>query len=232
MRKLLIILLCCFPFSLTLSAQHGHTEITPVYNGFRDVITYDEQNNKISDIEQEFTNNAWHNIGINKAAYDTHNNVISSVSQYGWQCFFSYDTHNNLTCWIRQYKHDSAYANYEQYFYTYDTGKTKKSEILQTWNGKEWVNKSKKMFSHDSNLEQVWSGKEWVNSSHTLYTYNIKGNKTCVLLQYWMDSVWVNRERWLTTYDANNKEASYTDQIWEDKCWVPWQAMKDGVPNR
>ncbi|HWY98827.1 MAG TPA: hypothetical protein VNY36_07060 [Bacteroidia bacterium] len=229
--KKLFVLLSLF-MGGNLLAQQGHIEITPVYNGFRDVITYDARNNKISDIEQEFLNGRWQNIGINKTTYDEHNNALSSISQYGWQCFFTYDKRNNRTGFRRQYKHDSGYVNVEQYFYTYDTSNTKTSELLQTWDGKQWVNKSKQTFSHTLRLEETWDGKEWVNSRQTIYTYDDRGNAKCTLAQNWNGKEWVNSERWLYTFDANNKQTSYTDQVWNGTEWGPWQPMRDGIPRK
>jgi hypothetical protein len=230
MKKLLVLL--CLLIGGNLFAQQGRTEITHVYNGFRNVITYDARNDKVSDIEQEFLNNEWRNIGINKATYNDHHKVLSSISQYGWQCFFTYDKRNNMSCFLRQYKQDSAYVNVEQYFYTYDTNNKRASELLQTWNGTEWVNKSLQFFKYDVHLTQTWDGKQWANSRQIKYTYDDRGNNTSQLAQTWNGKEWVNSERWTYIFDASNNQTSYTDEVWTGTEWGPWQPMRDGVPGK
>jgi hypothetical protein len=230
MKKLLVLLQCYFILAWG-SASAQHTEITAVYNGFRDVITYDARNNKISDVEQEQIGNIWKDIGSNKTIYDEHNNVLSAVSQYGWQNFFTYDARNNRTSMLRQYKQDSGYVNYDQYFYTYDSANKKTGEVLQKWDGEQWVNNSQSFFGHERFLQQNWNGKEWINASQRIYTYDARGNKICELYQNWKDDKWVNIERWSYTYNDQNTQLTYVDEIWDGTSWGPWQPMRDGIPH-
>lgn len=117
MKKLLVVPLSCFAFAIgNISAQVGHTDTTAPYNGFRNVITYDARNNKISDIEQEFIGNAWHSFGINKATYNEHSNILNSISQYGWKNFFTYDSRNNMTSRMTQYWRDSTMSTKNNIF--------------------------------------------------------------------------------------------------------------------
>jgi len=210
-------------------AQQEHTEITPVYNGFRHVITYDERNNKICDIEQEFLNNKWTTIETEKTAYNAANKVTWFISPI-WQNFFTYDARNNLLSFTRQYKYDSVYVNTERYFYTYDSNNTKTREIIQRWTNGEWVNKSRTTISPALQISQVWDSTQWINSVQQTLTHDARGNIICQLSQRWDGKQWENVERWTYTFDANNKQLTYVDEIWDGKKWGPWQPMRDPVP--
>jgi len=120
----------------------------------------------------------------------------------------------------------------EQYFYTYDTNNKRASELLQTWNGTEWVNKSQQFFKDDVHLAQTWDGEQWVNSRQIKYTYDDRGNNTSQLAQNWNGKEWVNSERWTYVFDADNNQTSYTDEVWNGTQWGPWQPMRDGVPGK
>jgi len=227
MKKPVLIALCCFAITTGLFAQGARTEITTPFNGFRHVITYDAHNNQTSDTEQEFLNNHWQSIGINRTTYDDRNNILSSLSQYGWQCFYTYDKRNNRTSMVRQYKQDTGYVNVERYYYTYDTNNKKTSERQQEWKGQQWVNMTQIFYSHEMKLSEMWDGKEWVNSTKDTFTYDDRGNTICQLEQYWDGKQWVNSQRWLYTFDLDNKQGSYTNEVWRNNNWGPWEPIAD-----
>lgn len=211
-------------------AQQEHTEITPVYNGYRHVITYDARNNKLSDIEQEIWNDKWIDIETDKATYNAANKVTWSISQV-WQNFFTYDSLNNLKSFTKQYRYDSVYVNTERHFYTYSSKNEKTSEIIQEWSNDQWVNKSRSKISHEELLNQNWDGKQWVNSDRRTYAYDTRGNVLCQLSQRWDGKQWINVERWTYTFDDSNKQQSYIDEVWDGSEWGPWQPVRDPMPH-
>ncbi len=56
MRNVIVILCCLILAAKSLLAQQGRIDTTAPHNGFRNVMTYDAHDNKVSDIEQELLN--------------------------------------------------------------------------------------------------------------------------------------------------------------------------------
>jgi hypothetical protein len=72
-------------------------------------------------------------------------------------------------------------------------------EIIQEWDGINWVNDWKITRTYDNNdnkietLEEYWDGSNWVNDRMHTYTYDGNNNRIEWLVQTWDGSNWVNQ---------------------------------------
>jgi hypothetical protein len=174
-------------------------------NDWKELYTYDVNNNRIEYLDQEWAGSNWYNVYKQTSTYDTNNNKIEEL----WQ---DWDGSN----WVNNWKNT----------HTYDVNNNLIEQFNQTWDGSNWVNSSLLAHTYDVNnnmielLYQIWAGSNWVNYRKITYTYDTNNNMIEYLSQGWDGSNWVN-SWWLTyTYDGNNNRIKELGQTWDGYSWV------------
>ena len=125
---------------------------------------------------------------------------------------------------------DSTIATYSdgsirKHKYGFDSNGKMTSELLDEWDGTNWVNFMRWTFAYDSNenitsdFAEYWDGTNWVNNSRYTYTYDTNGNTTSDMYEYWYHDNWEKNWKVTYTYDSNGKMTSYLREDWDGTNW-------------
>ena len=92
-------------------------------------------------------------------------------------------------------------------------------KLLQLWDDSfGWITKHTYTYDGNNNiiedLVQGWDGSNWVNSWKNTYIYDMNNNMIEDLRQHWDGSSWVNDWKHTYTYDGNNNMIEDLEQSW------------------
>jgi len=127
-------------------------------NDWKNLYTYDENNNQTEMLNQNWDGSAWVN---------------------DWKNLYTFDENNNLSRSINQDWENSAWVDDWNNYYTYDENNNITERLSQNWNDSVWVNEWKNLYTYDGNnnpmnfLHQTWNGSAWINDYNYNYLYSI-----------------------------------------------------------
>jgi hypothetical protein len=142
----------------------------------------------------------WHNSEKDTLTYDNNNNLISDLLQVSgvgsiwlntWQIINTYDVSNNMTNELIQKWVNNAWVNSEQYIATYDVNNNMTNELIQDWTYNAWVNREKDTLIYDTNhnlasiFQQGWNGSAWLNTLQLNITYDANNFQKSISIKYW-----------------------------------------------
>lgn len=180
-------------------------------NTGRTLYTHDSQGNKLSAINQSWTNAVWVNAQKHTYTYDSQNNM-TEIIRYNWgnisssweessRKIMTYEGADKMTNLIHQSWNstDNAWRNSYRYSMLY-TGNNTIQILRDTWNNTamQWKPFMKLAYAYNGNnqlttiQEAYWNdgNQEWDNSEKYLYTYDELGNNTSMIEQYWQAGSW------------------------------------------
>lgn len=111
----------------------------------------------------------------------------------------------------------------------YDNSYNQTSRLNQKWDGLNWVDETKNIFTFDlnnnriSSLTQYWNGNDWNDNTLFAYTFDSNNNMTSVVTKYWNGINLENHTKTTYTYDANNNRISY---LWQEWNGIDWENYK------
>lgn len=162
---------------------------------FRTTYTYDEyEYYLVEELVEMKQDGAWLNYSIITYEYDFSGNVFEALAMSadgngGWE------------------PEDLA-------VFSYENGEL--SEIIfQYWDGNEWVNDVKEVYTYNDNVTTVlywdWNGNNW--TSDELWTYTRTGNTIELVMQYMQGGAWQNDEKiiYMLDFDEHVTEIVYSD---------------------
>ena len=100
------------------------------------------------------------------------------------------------------------------------------SQLIESWDGSNWVNYHRSLYTYDVNdnmielLIESWDGSNWVNYHRSLYTYDVNNNLIEELVLLWGSSNWVNDSKTIYTYDVNNNLIEKLRLDWDGSHYV------------
>ena len=145
---------------------------------------------------------------------------------------------------------DGAWQEYEMLSYQYDFDGNVLEQLVQDFDGEEWVDMARGTYSYDNGLIseliiQYWEDDDWVNeekavynyngdnwtilywnwngttwSSYELYTFNKSAESIELLIQYMQGGAWQNREFDTYMLDFDEHVTSFIVQDWQNNAWV------------
>lgn len=169
---------------------------------FRTTYTYDEyEYYLVEELVEMKQDGAWLNYSIITYEYDFSGNVFEALAMSadgngGWE------------------PEDLA-------VFSYENGEL--SEIIfQYWDGNEWVNDVKEVYTYNDNVTTVlywdWNGNNW--TSDELWTYTKTDNTLEVLIQYMQGGAWQNDEKETYTLDFDEHVTEILYELWQNNAWV------------
>ena len=131
---------------------------------------------------------------------------------------YTYDANGNLLHYLFQDGNDVlGWTNAERYTYTYDGNDHELSNIVEKWNGANWITQSENHKVYDANGRLLSSTG---SNSRTLYTYDTQGLLETKIYQGSPSGNWVNVTRYEYTYLPNDTlYASETAYDWQANAW-------------
>lgn len=109
----------------------------------------------------------------------------------------------------------------------FDSNSNWTSELLEKWDGSQWVNLTLDTYVFDDNGNMTfyyyewWDGSQWVNNyQQETYTYDPDGNMTSHLIETWDSNRWVNSRQHIYTYNYDGNMTSHLIEEWESNNWV------------
>ena len=145
---------------------------------------------------------------------------------------------------------DGAWQEYEMLSYQYDFDGNVLEQLVQDFDGEEWIDMARGTYSYDNGLIseliiQYWEDDDWVNvekavynfngdnwtilywnwngttwSSYELYTFNKSAESIELLIQYMQGGAWQNREMDTYMLDFDEHVTSVIVQDWQNNAWV------------
>jgi hypothetical protein len=119
----------------------------------------------------------------------------------------------------------AAWVSDKNFVYSYDAINNLTNYKTQHWTGSEWTDTLLTTHSYDNNLEtavsyQFWNGWQWLNDSRYLYTYDSYGYTHISLYQNGDSLDWTNNSRSINYRDnATHHIDSLTYQVWNTSVW-------------
>ncbi len=99
-------------------------------------------------------------------------------------------------------------------------------ELWQGWDGSNWLNNRKYIYSYNSDdllLERImefWIDNQWTIMGRLLYSYNNDGNVTEIVEEAYIDGEWDNSSLFSHFYDNNGLMTEKRYQYWINSDWV------------
>ncbi|KAF0198911.1 MAG: hypothetical protein FD166_902 [Bacteroidetes bacterium] len=167
----------------------------------------------------------WNNNSRYTGLYDEKNNLIESLSQQwdgsGWvdefRILYLYDDQNRQTQETNKYWDGSAWVNVNQYKNSYDEYGNKTEHIKQNWGESDWINYERYTFEFSGSSQLVcrtyylWDGLEWYYFNIGTNTFDEFQNMIQTLYQDWENQTWVNQRLDHFSYIFSNSIAENTE---------------------
>ena len=164
---------------------------------------YDSNNNLISETDFRWTMGAWKNDEKTIYTYNPSNKVTEIL----------YQEWNAIT---------NKFENTYKDTYAYTAGKV--TELMfKKWENSQWVDYEKATLGYnvnnllESGLAYSWDGTQWVNEDRELYTY-VNNKLTGDFGETLRNSQWQNDFRGTYAY-TNNKMTSFINEDWSNGVW-------------
>ena len=164
---------------------------------YRSTYTYDANGNRLTDLDEVWSNGQWVRSERLSFAYDANRRLISDLTE-DWS--------------------NGQWVNSVRYTYTNDSKGNTLTQVYEVWSNGQWVNSARFSFAYDangklvSNLEEHWSSGQWVNAVRFTYTNDANGNRLTELNESWSNGLWVSRYRFTYTFDANGNRLTEVDE--------------------
>jgi len=171
--------------------------------------------------------NSWRESERQIMSYDENENRIDLVFQIkdgsewknSWGNFYSYDTNNNLISNIYRMWREEAWLNNERLLYEYNAQNKMLLNMKQSWNAEEWINVQANKYVYDDHNNlltmsyEFWRDGEVTFGSKTDYTYDENNNG--ILGEYfdWINGNWIATDGSSRQIIYNNGESSYTSPL-------------------
>lgn len=198
-----------------------------------EVFAFDNNDNMLLHAYQTCSNNVWNYTTRDTNFYDANNNLINTAQEtYSnnvwnkeYKTIYSYNAANAISGFTNQAGNASnQWEDNRRGVITFSSNGDPFSELIEVWNGSNWINSIQITFTCSANrvataLAKSWDGSAWVNFYKDTYTYNSTGKILNYTSQLWLNGWWQNNYRGLWTFDANDNETSYSPQIWKPSGW-------------
>ncbi len=124
--------------------------------------------------------------------------------------------------WVNDYREVTTYEGTP-------SNPTSETVTAQDWDGSDWVNRDRGVFTVNSStewvqLEQDWDPilGDWVNRDQDIITLNSNGDFVESVTQSWDvgQSAWVNEDRGTVVYNNDGLITEFVNQIWDGSQWV------------
>ncbi len=149
----------------------------------------------------------WNNNSRYTGLYDEKNNLIESLSQQwdgsGWvdefRSLFVYDDQKRQTQETIKYWDGGSWVNVNQYKYSYDGYGNKTEHIKQNWGASDWINYERYTYEFSGSSQPVvktyylWDGLEWYYFNIETNTYDEYQNMIQTLYQDWQNQTWADQ---------------------------------------
>ncbi len=199
------------------------------------------------DIFQEWIDNAWQNSWKNIYTYDNNNNISSHTEQMWneteWgnlsQIFWSYDNEGNILNYITQHWFNESWMYSSKRIYTYDDFGNTIVDLELDWSAEGWKNHYQKISTYDEEgnqltyLSQLWLIDTWNNRFINTYTYDNENHLLTYQKQEWEDTILINKYLYTDVYDADGNRVSHLHQNWHNETWYNHAKVEyEFLPNR
>ena len=118
----------------------------------------------------------------------------------------------------------------EKHNYTYDSYGNMNLELIEDWDGNQWVSLEQYTYAYNSYgkmtlyLSESWDGSQWMKNYRETHTYDSNGNKTSLLTEDWDGNQWVNNYRETYVFNSNENMTSELHEQWDGSQWEDaWQ---------
>jgi hypothetical protein len=111
-------------------------------------------------------------------------------------------------------------------FVSYSYAGDELSEVIyQTWEGNEWVNKTKEVYNYNGDVTTVlywaWNGNNW--TSDELYTYTHSDGTIELLIQYMQGGAWQNDQKDTYSLDFDGNVVEILVEDWVGTSWEKYR---------
>jgi len=196
-------------------------------NSYKYSYFYNDQQELVSTVYQEWTNENWLATYLGTYNYDENSNCISELWQY-WQdettlinaylFSYSYDENDNLISLLYQnYNESGDLINSYRKNYTY-ANSLMIEFLYQIWQNNDWQNSYKYTYDYDeygiliNSYYYEWQ-RVWQENLFSVLVYDENGNLTEELWQYEQGTVNYNYAHELYSYIETNAEDTNISQI-------------------
>jgi hypothetical protein len=206
------------------------------------VFTLQGQNKLLSNIQESYYNDSWHNANATNYEYDNNNNLISetnlewdngiNVWKIKEKVTYTYNSNYKVTQEIGQVWNAATNSLENGYRDTYSYGNAYgdyiTEQIAESWNSSQWINDYKLSITYngnglaDSATEYSWNGSNWINAYRTTLTYNSNYKIIIDLYQEWVNAQWENSDKAIYTYNINSRIVAEERARW-DKFNALWK---------
>jgi hypothetical protein len=193
---------------------------------YKMVLFYDLNKNMIESIYTISNDGiTWENNGRYLWQYDQNNNLIESLSQEWngsyWEDEFKmtyqYDVNNLQTRETIQYNDSTSWVNINQYLYSYDGSGNKIEHIKQNGEGSEWLNYERYTYEFTGSDDLLvktyflWDGTSWGYFNIEQNTYDEHENMIRTLYRDWESGAWADKRLDHFTYVFSNAISEFAD---------------------
>ena len=147
----------------------------------------------------------------------THSSEPSELITIDWRILATLDQ-----------EYQNGWVNTDSSYRTYYLEKERDSVTHFTWDSSHWEISTLELFETDSQaLEWIiilknFDGLEWTNNMKIVFSYDsIPGNFIQSVLQFWDSSGWENFSRYVYEYDSLDRRTSESLEYWDSAIWVP-----------
>ena len=175
---------------------------------YKMIYHYDVSNNMIESIYTISNDGIiWENNGRYLGQYDQNNNLIESLSQNwtdsAWadefKMTYGYDANNRQIRETIEYFDSSAWVNINQYLYAYDDSGNKTEHIKQNGGGSAWVNYERYTYEFTGSNDllvktyYLWDGAAWEYFNIEENKYDEHENMVQTLFRDWVSGTWSDK---------------------------------------
>jgi len=193
----------------------------------KNIFEYNLQGLLIEFSEQWFINNSWRNSLLKSFSYDSNDNKLTELHQdwrnNSWENFrlitYVYDSNNNLINRLEQNWENNSWGNFALITYTYDSNDNMINLLNQSWRNNSWEFSSQRIYTYDSNNNLLTSIFKILYTKLTTYTYDSNNNIINILEQEWQDNSWENITQTTRTFDSANNILTELHQHWDNNSW-------------
>jgi len=131
-----------------------------------------------------------------------------------------YDDNQNLAIETKYEWIDDAWVDYTNTSYEYE-GNNRTQKISQGWDGEQYINEIKNIYSYDENDKKIWQvmyyweDGAWAISQEFDFQYDENGNLYKILTKALIDDEWRKYQKIVYTYDTTNRLLYLEGSMWD-----------------
>ena len=207
------------------------------FNEYRNILSYDIQNNLVEWLNQEGNIFSWQNFWLDQYDYNSNGALVEKARQIynndSWQSLerinYSYDVDSLLSEEIIQVHVAGNWINDYRKIYTYLPDGQVVSTLRQSWDYDDgfWYNDSLNSFGYTENrrsshLEQTWHDDEWHNQHQKTFDYDTDDHLIEAISKDWFVGQWLEVERQTYDFDLSGLliKTTYQDWDYDETSWV------------